>query len=233
MIAAFAERDLVLSVGYHQRFRAANVKTRELIREGAVGPVRCIQHSALFDIAAMRADEGFGGAWSWWTDPRSIAHLLNSGPHNIDLCRWWLGSELTSVAAHSGTFREENPNENTTMALWHFSDGAMATFWSSSVLPSPGFAGEAFRFRIMGDEGVIDLDPYGKLGVGRGGDWEIVYEMPEIRHTEADSAFQFPRMQAYCDQMQAFVDSIHGMPGGEGSAKDGRAAVAGVLAGRP
>ncbi|MEO1999252.1 MAG: Gfo/Idh/MocA family oxidoreductase, partial [Planctomycetaceae bacterium] len=113
MIAAFADRNLVLSVGYHQRFRESNFRTRDLIQSGAIGTVRCIQMSALFDVTTMREDDGFGGSWSWWTDPRSVAHLLNSAPHNLDLCRWWLGTELTSVAAHSGTFREENPNENT------------------------------------------------------------------------------------------------------------------------
>src|SRR5690606_2822949 len=112
------------------------------IRAGAIGKVRCIQMSALFDITAMRSDPGFGGNWGWWTDPRSLAHLINSAPHNLDLCRWWLESDLTAVSARCGTFREKNPNENTTMSLLSFADGTMSTYWSSSVLPSPGFEGE-------------------------------------------------------------------------------------------
>lgn len=229
LITAFRDRGLTLSVGYHQRFRETNRKTRELIHSGAVGPVRCIQMSALFDAEAMRNDAGFGGNWGWWTDPRSIGHLLNSGPHNVDLCRWWLDSELHSVAAHSGTFREENPNENTTMALLSFSNGAMGTFWSSSVLPSPGFPGEGFRFRIMGDEGIIDLDPFGKLQLGRDDEWKTVYEQPAVGHDDSNAAFSMNRMAAYCNQMRAFVHTIRGTPGGEGTAVDGRAGVAAVL----
>ncbi len=230
MIRAFDAQGLVLSVGYHQRFRQSNYRTRELIRAGAVGPVRCIQMSALFDITAMRSDSGFGGDWGWWTDTRSVAHLINGGPHNIDLCRWWLDSELQSVAAQCGTFREQNPNENTTMALLSFTGGEMATYWSSSVLPEPGFAGEAFRFRIMGDSGIIDLDPYGRLLLGHQGKTETIYEQPTVGHDDSTSAFAMNRMQAYCDQLQAFVDSIGGQGGGQGSAADGRAGVAGVLA---
>jgi predicted dehydrogenase len=230
MIAAFADRNLVLSVGYHQRFRESNFRTRDLIQSGAIGTVRCIQMSALFDVTTMREDDGFGGSWSWWTDPRSVAHLLNSAPHNLGLCRWWLGTELTSVAAHSGTFREENPNENTTMTLLRFADGTMSTFWSSSVVPSPGFEGEAFRFRIMGDDGVIDLDPFGQLRLGRNGTTEIVHEQPTVGHDDSNAAFRMNRMQAYCDQMQAFANSIQGTPGGEGTTTDGRAGVASVLA---
>ncbi len=230
MTAEFQKRGLVLSVGYHQRFRESNRRARELIQSGAIGAVRCIQMSALFDITSMRHDAGFGGDWGWWRDPRSLAHLINSGPHNIDLCRWWLGSELQTVAAQSGTFREENPNENTTMALLSFSNQTMATFWSSSVLPAPGFAGEAFRFRMMGDEGVIDLDPYGLLQLGKDGEIETVYEQPPVGHEDSHSAFAMNRMQAYCDQMQAFVNSIQGPPGGEGTPADGRAGVQAVLA---
>mgnify|MGYP001826874729 CR=1 FL=1 len=37
-------------------------------------------------------------------------------------------------------------------------------------------------------------------------------------------------MQAYCDQLQAFVNSIQGSPGGEGSTHDGVAGVAAVTA---
>jgi predicted dehydrogenase len=230
MIKAFADRGLVLSVGYHQRFRESNYRTRELIQSAAIGQVHCIQMSALFDITTMRDDSGFGGNWGWWTDPRSIAHLINGGPHNIDLCRWWLGSDISTVAAQCGTFRESNPNENTTMALLSFTAGQMATYWSSSVLPEPGFSGEAFRFRMMGDEGIIDLDPYGRLQLGREGKMETIYEQPSVGHDDSGAAFAMNRMQAYCDQIEAFVGSIAGNRGGEGTAADGRAGVAGVLA---
>jgi len=230
MTRAFAERGLILSVGYHQRFRESNRTAHRLIREGAIGPVRCIQTSALFDIAAMREDGGFGGLWSWWTDPRAIAHLINSAPHTVDLCRWCLDAEPVSAAAQSGTFREDNPNENTTMALLSFSNGAMVSFWSSSVCPAPVFAGEEFRFRFMGDQGILDHDPYGRVQLGKSGAWSTEYEQPPVGHTDSDSAFNMARMQAYCDQVQAFVSSIRGTPGGEGTPADGRAGVAAVLA---
>ncbi len=230
MGAAFQEYGLTLSVGYHQRFRESNFTTRQLIQSGAIGQVRCIQMSALFDITALRSDPGFGGNWGWWTNPLAMAHLMNSAPHNIDLCRWWLESEVKSVSAQCGTYREENPNENTTMALLRFDCGAMSTYWSSSVLPSPGFPGEEFRFRIMGDNGIIDLNPYGEINVTRDGVMETVFKQPPVGHQEASSAFAMQRMQAYCDQMQAFVNSIHGSTGGEGTASDGRAGVEAVLA---
>ena len=89
---------------------------------------------------------------------------------------------------------------------------------------------EEFRFRIMGDSGIVDLNPYGQLNISRAGKMETVFEQPKVGHEEADSAFAMPRMQAYCDQIQGFVNSINGSPGGEGTAEDGRAGVEAVLA---
>jgi len=231
LIAAFASHRLTLAVGYHQRFRESNLTVKRLIAEGAVGTVRCIQMAALFDIAALRSDEGFGGAWSWWTDPRSKGHILNSGPHNIDLCRWWTGQDIKTVTAHCGTFREDNPNENTTMALWQFDHGMMAQFWSSSVCPSPGFDNEDFRFRIMGDDGVIDANPFGQIILGKGGQSEVVYEQPKVAFDDASQAFVSDgRMQAYTDQMTAFIERIRGNDTECGTDVDGRAAVAAIIA---
>jgi hypothetical protein len=66
--------------------------------------------------------------------------------------------------------------------------------------------------------------------LGKAGEWTTVYEQPPVGHTDADSAFSMNRMQAYCDQVQAFVNTIGGEPGGEGTPADGRAGVAAVLA---
>ena len=231
LIDAFRTRGLTLAVGYHQRFRQSNKTVRSIISSGEIGVVRCIQMSALFDIQALRNDEGFGGAWNWWTDPRSQGHILNSGPHNIDLCRWWTGQDIRKVTAHCGTFRETNPNENTTMALWEFSDGLMAQFWSSSVCPSPGFDKEDFRFRIMGDEGVIDANPFGQILLGKGGAAEIIYEQPKVSFDDASQAFVSDgRMQAYTDQMTAFIARIQGEVTECGTEHDGREAVAAIIA---
>lgn len=231
MINAFEQAGLQLAVGYHQRFRESNRTVRDLVNSGAIGQVRAIQMSALFDIEALRSDEGFGGGWDWWKDPRSLAHLMNSGPHNVDLCRWWLGSEICHVAACSGTFREENPNENTTMALLAFQNGSMASFWSSSVCPSPGFPDEDFRFRIMGDEGLIDANPFGQIRIGRAGQWDLAYEQPKVAFDDSQAAFTSSgRMAAYCDQMQGWLDRIGGRESETGTGRDGRAGVAAVVA---
>ncbi|MFP6586453.1 MAG: Gfo/Idh/MocA family oxidoreductase, partial [Pirellulaceae bacterium] len=46
LISAFSNADLILAVGYHQRFRESNATVKRLLAEGAIGRVRCIQMSA-------------------------------------------------------------------------------------------------------------------------------------------------------------------------------------------
>jgi predicted dehydrogenase len=117
------------------------------------------------------------------------------------------------------------------MALIAFESGAMASYWSSSVCPSPGFPNEDFRFRIMGDEGLIDANPFGEIKIGRAGEWELVYEQPKVAFDDSQAAFTSDgRMQAYSDQMQGWLDRIEGRESETGSALDGRAGVAAVLA---
>ena len=59
---------------------------------------------------------------------------------------------------------------------------------------------------------------------------ETIYEQPSVGHDDSGAAFAMNRMQAYCDQIQAFVGSLAGNRGGEGTAADGRSGVAAVLA---
>ena len=106
-----------------------------------------------------------------------------------------------------------------------------AQVWSSCGGPTPGFDNEDFRFRIMGDLGVIDANPFGQIILGKEGHAEVVYEQPKVAFDDASQAFVSDgRMQAYTDQMTAFIERIQGNDTDCGTAADGRAAVAAIIA---
>jgi len=224
MIAAAAKRGVALGVGYQQRFRVNNRKACELVRSGAIGRVQVVQVSMPMYAGAIKSG-GFGGDWSWWNDPASVGHLLNSSPHAIDLLRWMLQADVTGVTAASRTFLPELKVEDTTMALLEFSNGAIASLFSSRALPAPSFPGEDFRLRIVGSRGLLDLDPYSELRLSNESGWQVVSTQPPVKHEGADTAFADVRMQAYRDQMTAFIDLIEGRPTEVGTGADGRAAV--------
>jgi predicted dehydrogenase len=173
---------------------------------------------------------GFGGDWGWWNDPKSIGHIFNSAPHSIDLMRWFMGAEVKTVSAFSRTLIPDITVEDTTMALMEFSNGAICSLFSSRALPAPAFIGEEYRIRIVGNKGLIDLDPYGELRVSDENGWRTVSEQPSVGHEGASSAFGDIRMQAYRDQIASFIDLIEGKPSNIGIAEDGRAAVAACVA---
>jgi len=229
MIAAATAAKRVLGVGYQQRFRVNNARARALIAAGAIGRVLAVQVSMPMYAGAIKGG-GFGGNWAWWNDPASRGHLLNSSPHAIDLLRWFTGGDVVGVAALCRTLLPDVPVEDTTMALLEFSDGMIASLFSSRALPAPSFPGEEFRFRITGSTGLIDLDPYSELRVSDERGWRVESVQPAVQHTGADTAFADVRMQAYRDQLAAFIDAVAGRPSAVGSAEDGRRAVAACVA---
>ena len=58
----------------------------------------------------------------------------------------------------------------------------------------------------------------------------MICQQAPVKHEAADAAFGDVRMQAYCDQMSAFIAAIEGRPSNVGSAAGGRAGVAACLA---
>ena len=171
-----------------------------------------------------------GGGWEWWDDPASLGHVLNSAPHGIDLLRWCMGSEVATVSALSRNFLTQASVENTTLALLSFRNGALLSLYSTNVMAAPGFPGESFRLRIMGSEGLMDLDPFGDLKLAVGGTWRTVSSQPPARFIAADVPLSPARLRAYERQLRAFGDAIEGKPSRVGSGPDGRAGVEAVTA---
>ena len=204
IVAACAKHGVALSVGYQQRYRAVPRATREQVQAGAIGQVHTIQFYQVFQLFT---DPSFGGDWSWWANPAAVGHILAGGVHGIDLCRWMLGAEITSAFGHSRTFREQQEPENTTMGLLTFDNGTIMALWASSACPQPGFPGLAFRAQVMGETGMLDMDAYDTLRLANDGGWRTIVEQPPVGTEQAATAFGFPRLQAYVDQLHAFTEA--------------------------
>jgi predicted dehydrogenase len=229
MIEAAERMGVVLAVGYQQRFRGNNARARDFIRSNAAGAFRTVQVSMPIYMGGMK-DGGFGGTWDWWGNAASVGHILNSAPHAIDLLRWFTGAEVSWVSAMCRTFGSDRDVEDTTLAVFELSNGAICSLFSSRALPAPSFSGEDFRFRIVAENALIDLDPYGELRTADRDGWHVVSSQPTVSYQEAGSAFAGVRMQAYRDQISAFLDAVHGKPAAGGLGADGRAGVEACLA---
>jgi predicted dehydrogenase len=205
IIEACAQRNLKLSVGYQQRYRTVPRATHEQVRAGAIGQVHTVQFNQVFQLFT---DPGFGGDWSWWANPAAVGHILAGGVHSINLVRWILGANVSSVVGHSRTLREKHEPENSTMGLILFDNDTVMALWASSASPQPGFPNQAFRALIMGETGIMDMDAYDTLKVANDGVWRVVAEQPPVNTEYADTAFRQPRMAAYIEQLGVFTNAI-------------------------
>lgn len=230
MIDAAGKSGRTLAVGFHQRFRRNSREARARIRAGALGEIHLAQINMLPAVAPMLADPAFAGRWEWWQDPRSVGHILNSGPHAIDLMRWLLDAEVVHVSAHCRTTRPNAVVEDTTAALLEFSNGTICVLTSSCVAPTPSFPGEEFRFRLMGSRAVMDLDPFTQLRMSQDNDLVVVSTQETVGHQQSSTLLGPGRLQAYIDQIENFLLATQGLPTLVADGNDGRAAVSACLA---
>lgn len=205
---------VTLMIMFTQRFRVCNREAHRLIREGAIGQVTMIRESIL-------NSGGLDALPPWQRDPINSGTFLAHGIHNIDRIRWLSGQEVASVAA---LVQREGPsgNETSTMALLGLTGGAMATVWESWAVPEPGFPQSASSSWVVGEEGILKLDAYGELQLGRAGQWTVVARQQPI-DWQGQGMLDPVRLEAYLAQHQEFVNSVRegrrpSVPGEEGRA---------------
>jgi len=221
IIAAAAKAGVNLMIMFGQRFRKVNTEAYRLIQDGAIGNVRQIHAYAL-------NSGGLASLPAWQSQPENLGTLFGHGIHNIDQVRWFTGKEVLSVSAE---VQRESPsnNEVSTMAVLGLEDGEMATVWVSWTIPSPGMPNSSFSARVVGDAGILDLDAYGVLRLGRDGAWAVVAEQAPIDF-KGKGMLDPVRLEAYAAQGTEFLNSIREKRRPSVTGEDGRAAVRIALA---
>lgn len=210
-----------LMIMFGQRFRLVNREAHRLIQEGAIGRVQAIHSYAL-------NSGGLASLPPWQSLPENLGTFFGHGIHNLDQVRWFTGDEVTTVAA---CVQREQPSKNevSTMAVLGLQNGAMATVWVSWTIPAPNFPHSGFSARVVGETGILDLDAYGVLRLGRDGAWSVVAEQAPIDF-RGKGMLDPVRMEAYGAQGQEFISSIRERRPPSVSGEDGRAAVQIALA---
>ena len=122
---AAARTGVRVRVGFNHRAHRAVRKARELVDEGAIGPL-------LF----LRGRYGHGGRpgydreWRANPDVSGGGELLDQGIHLIDLARWFLG-DFDTVRAMTGTFFWNMPVEDNAFLLLRTPAGQAASLHAS------------------------------------------------------------------------------------------------------
>jgi predicted dehydrogenase len=201
MVAACRAGRVRLSVVSQHRYRDAPAAAKRLIEDGAIGDVRMIQLTGAevgwWDMAAR------GDAWK--LDPRQQTAYASWGAHACDLLRWFTGADGRLAFARITNFSGEPPGVGqSAVVIDEMTSGALAQITMSYEFPPPGLT-PSWPWRIVGSTGIIELDPYGIVRLGRGEGWETVAEQGPFDPMDASDPV---RLRAYAAQLEALVAAI-------------------------
>lgn len=221
MIAACREAGVVLEVIKTLRFRGSVARALNLIADGAIGAVRMIHGRSLFV-----STETDGKHWA--NQPENGGLLLDMGCHNFDILSAFAGSRPLRIFSNVMTYDAPEHTRRNAMSQVLYENGAVAQMWMSFELPRPGIPDSLHRYIVVGERGILDIDGYGKLLLGRDDRWELVWEQPPIDYI--NRPLDPVRLEAFYLQVQAFVDDVLDGRTPTVSGEEGRAAVAQVEA---
>jgi predicted dehydrogenase len=190
MVAATEGRGLVLAVCSQHRFRASPVAALGLIERGEIGELRMVRAQGI----SRQDEEQYPDNDPWY----------DMGFHVVDLLRGLVRSRATTAFGRQVDFDSRLPKHKSTMAVFGFESGAMAEVWITYELPAPGL-GSMMQQLILGSEGMIRLDSYGKVELGKGEGWTLAYEQPPFDPNNANDPV---RLKAYADELRDVMAAI-------------------------
>jgi predicted dehydrogenase len=181
-------------VGFNHRYHRAFRKARQLVDQGALGP-----------LMFLRARYGHGGRVGYDREWRADAklsgggELIDQGAHLIDLARWFIG-DFTRVDGFAHTYYWDMPVDDNGFLLLRTANDCAAFLHASCTEWK-----NIFSFEIYGKQGKLHLEGLGgSYGVERLTHYRMLPEMgpPETTIWEypmADDSWQVEMAEFYDD----------------------------------
>ena len=220
MIAACREAGVTLMVSQTLRFRGTMARAKQLVDAGEIGRVLQIRSYA------MHSREDFLDTVAekpWIGDATGGGHFYDQAVHNFDYMRWLTGSEITEVFAYLTTQTGLPSPAMSAMAQLRFASGALAQLNICFELPNVNFPEHGTRFMVIGDRGLLEMDQYSNVRLGKQQRWEVVWEQPPFDFRNDPNSPV--RMAAHAAMLQEFIDSLREGRAPRVTGEDGRAAV--------
>ncbi len=128
-------------------------QAREMVAEGALGPIRLVQAEYVQDWLSTRLEETGQKQAEWRTDPARSGPagcVGDIGTHAFNLARFITGLELEALAADLQTFVPGRRLDDNAHILLRFAGGARGMLWASQIAPGHE---NGLRIRIFGEAG--------------------------------------------------------------------------------
>ncbi|CAH1649676.1 MULTISPECIES: Gfo/Idh/MocA family oxidoreductase [unclassified Chelatococcus] len=204
MIAACERAGVALGIGFQQRHAPVNRALRELIASGELG-----------DIVLVRGEwhTAYGPWTNWRADPaKSGSDILGAvGVHVFDLLGFLVGADVAETASIVDRAADTGLDQTIAAAL-RYANGAMGT-----VTITRRARAALNSIHVLGTKGAAT--GIGTLGMAPTGRLEITRE----GHTETR---EFPVVDLYAAQFEAFAEAVAAGRSPSASGADGLKSVA-------
>jgi UDP-N-acetyl-2-amino-2-deoxyglucuronate dehydrogenase len=216
MIQACDQAGVTLCVAHVLRWRGSPRRGKEVIDAGRIGRVQIIDFTWR-DVRSSNQEK------AWTLDPVHGGFLLDAGVHVFDAMRWYAGADASRVFATVTRFNDTPTVAPTAMVQIQFANSVLGIFRGCIELPPPGFREPLQCIQVVGSDGLLQINPYGKVDAAIGGTWETVWEQPTI---DFKVNYLNPvRLEAFAAELQDFLDSVRNARRPFATGQDGRAAV--------
>lgn len=183
----------IFFLGFMRRFDPSYAYAKQKIKEGAIGQPYMVKATGIDPETAVEGAIRFAGT--------SGGIFLDMGIHDIDLMRWFLGSDPIEVYAAGTTFKHkefrEAGDDETGAAMFRFENGALG-FAHVGRTAAHGYHVET---EIIGTEGSLRISPVPEKNLC------MVYDKNGAV-VECVGGFPERFEQAYLLEMQEFIDCI-------------------------
>ena len=147
--AVKAHPNQVFMLGFVRRFDPSYAWAKKKIEQGAIGKP--------FMVRSQTADMDETAEFMVQFTPTSGGIFLDANAHDIDLARWYLGSEVASVYAVGGCYEhrgfEQFQDADNTSALCTFHNGTLANISASRTMRH----GHDTHTEIIGTQGRLHI----------------------------------------------------------------------------
>jgi predicted dehydrogenase len=176
MVAAMSAAGKEFFVGFCYRFSPVALQIKRWVEDGIVGEIRALRLIYNWHLHGqfMRSPAG-----EWIESPFYRGRMEEGGPlvdcgvHQIDLARWWLGSEVTQWSAAGAWVGKFDAPDHVWLHMTHAS-GALTTV---EVSYAHGHTAKeprsVFSYELIGTGGVIRYDRDGYILEARHGQGTI------------------------------------------------------------
>lgn len=148
MIAVAEQSKRLLAVSFQMRWRPEVRAARQLIQDGCLGKIQCIQVSVPWlRTAAYYRSASWRGRW----DSEGGGVLMNQAPHDLDLICYLMGSPAR-VFGWTRTTLHQIEVEDTAHAVMEWDNGALGTLHVSTAE-----AGRPERVEVTGTAGYLEI----------------------------------------------------------------------------